>query len=123
MNYICTKCGEKLEKSQKYNAGCLSSFVFISCLVLPFVALPYFYMLFLLFINLPDNINYLSFKVCYTLFCIIYYAVFLSSSFLIFPLIASNNKNICPECKNSNCVIPVNSPKGIELLNKYHLDD
>ena len=31
-----------------------------------------------------------------------------------------NGKKICPQCKNENCLIPVETPKGKELYKKYH---
>lgn len=41
---------------------------------------------------------------------------------LLFAIVVSLNakpNNICPNCNATNCVIPINSPKGEELYEKY----
>lgn len=39
---------------------------------------------------------------------------------LLFIPISSKKKIQCPHCKMENCIIPIDSPKGKELLEKYY---
>lgn len=39
---------------------------------------------------------------------------------LLLKPINGKDKKICPQCKNENCLIPIETPKGKELYKKYH---
>lgn len=39
---------------------------------------------------------------------------------LLFVPLTNKKKNYCPKCKTENCLIPVDSPKGKDLFNKYY---
>ena len=38
---------------------------------------------------------------------------------LLFIPISKKKTNQCPKCKGENCLIPIDTPKGQELYNKY----
>lgn len=88
--YICSNCGELSDKMGN-NSG-------IGCLT-TFVV---FILIILLFIN-PIICGFF-FILCIILSC----------------LIERNESNVCQYCKARNCMLPIDSPKGEVLFNKYY---
>ncbi len=95
MKYICTKCGSLLNYQGSTPVGCLE--IFIQGLVI-------------LFIIVCLVINSVWVKG---------FGAILLISWLFNFLI---EKNHCSVCKCNNCVIPIDSPRGKEIIEKLKVE-
>lgn len=95
--YICSNCGEMTDYPKSKVVGCSGCSIAV-CLIIIGIIL-------LLFGAWPISI---------ILFIVA----------LLVPIMYHNNKsiNICRCCEANNALIPTYTPKGEEILNKYHKD-
>lgn len=92
-NYICANCGGQFKKPDTKGENFFGCMWFINFLVFIVVGC---------FFNVIIGISIL----------------------IIYILIGSLNKQkkICPYCKNENCFIPIDTPKGQELYKKFNVN-